>query len=114
MTKDLQPTEKEFFLLLEQKNEDASNYLYDRYSPLVYGIIVRQVKNEKIAAEILKRSFITIFRECKKIECLKQPLFSWLLLLTQKTITSSLDYNIKYTPEAISQNDGFNSVVSNN
>lgn len=77
--------ERQLLLLIQQKDKAAIGFLYDKYAPLIYGIILRQVKNEKIATTILQAAFVTIIKECDTLDCLKQSLFTWILKLTHKS-----------------------------
>ncbi|MCW3111440.1 MAG: polymerase sigma-70 factor [Segetibacter sp.] len=94
MTKTAKLTKKDLVLLLKQKNENAFSLLYDDYAPLIYGIILREVKNDALASEILKSTFINIFKESKNIDCVKQSLFTWLLSVTKKTAAAGFEVNI--------------------
>ena len=102
MSKTVQLAEKQLLLLLQQKNERAFSYLYDQYAPVLYGLIVREVKNEKLASEVLKRTFLNIARQCHDIGCIKKSLFSWLLTLTRKT--ASIDFNVDITFTSLTPN----------
>lgn len=84
-------------LLLQLKNNDknAFSFIYDKYSPLLYGLILRRVQNEKLAAEILKNAFIRIWNECKNIDCVKANLFTWLLSSTNKTALTDFKINLE-------------------
>lgn len=90
-------TEKELWLLLKQKSASAFSYLYDEYAPLIYGTIVREVKNPQLASDILKNTFINIVNECNHTDCIKSSLFSWMLQLTRTTaiqeFRTSLDFS---------------------
>ncbi|GEO08143.1 RNA polymerase sigma factor [Segetibacter aerophilus] len=81
-------------MALKQKDQKAFSYLYDQYAPSIYGVLVREVKNEQLAAEILKRTFINIIEECNNMDCIKQSLFVWLLMMTKKMAASSFNVNI--------------------
>lgn len=96
MTKCVKLTEKDFFLLLKEKNEQAFSYLYDTYAPLIYGVILREVKNSKLASEILQHTFIKIIKECNNIDCINPTLFTWLLLLAKKTANADFKINLDF------------------
>lgn len=42
---------------LKEGNADARKSLIDRFSSPLYGLIKRMIEDDKIAAEILKKSF---------------------------------------------------------
>lgn len=94
MTTDVKFTEKELMLLLNQRSPAAFTYLYDRYAPVIYGLVLKEVKNGQLASEILKTTFINIFKECKNLDCVKHSLFTWLLSLTRQTASSDFKIDI--------------------
>lgn len=71
--------------MIKLKDEKAFGYLYDKYSPLLYGFILNKVQDEKLATEILTKAFMQIWRECKNLDGIEQRLFVWLLSLTCRT-----------------------------
>jgi len=89
-------TEKELLMLLKQKNEEAFNYCYDHYAPLLYGVILREVGNERIASGILKSTFIKIFNSCKNPDCVKISLFASLLAGSKETAVREFKVNIDF------------------
>jgi hypothetical protein len=94
VAKTVQLTEKELYTALKQKDPKAFSDLYDQYAPSIYGIIVREVKDNHLAAEILKNTFVNIIDECNDMDCIKQSLFMWLLRTTKKIAGSSFNVNI--------------------
>jgi hypothetical protein len=79
-------SEKELINLLQKKNREAYVYLYDKYAPALYGVILKQVKNEKIAANVLSKGFQKIWHECDTVNCIKQSVFIWMYSLMYKEI----------------------------
>ena len=96
MIKSAKLTEEQLFMLLKQKNELGFSYLYDRYAPLIYGILLRETKNTRLASEILKNTFVSIVNECDNLDCIKQSLFTWLLVLMKKTAREDFKVNIDF------------------
>lgn len=85
----------EWLLLLQQKDESALSHIYDMYAPGIYGLLLRQVGNENLASKILKNTFVNIWNECEKADCIKQRLFTWILALTHKTALSDFKINLQ-------------------
>ena len=108
MTKSLPPTEKELLLLLKQKSEKAFSYLYDQYAPLVYGLILKKVRDEKLASDILSSTFINILEECNNPECVKQTLFTWILKLAKQTAAIKYKVDIDFRSFILSQKENLN------
>ncbi len=90
-----QSRDRELLLQLKNKDEKAFSYVYDKYAPLLYGVILKRVPNEKLASEILKRAFIKIWNECKNLDCVNENLFTWLLSLTNKTAVADFKINLE-------------------
>lgn len=82
----------DLLLMLKRKDENALSLVYDKYAPQLYGLIVKQVKSLQLATEILKRTFIKIWRECTNVDSIKQKLFTWLISLAHRT--ARIDFNI--------------------
>ena len=55
------PNEKELVLRLSQGNEQAFERIYNFYSARLYGHLLKLVKSESVASEILQHVFIKIW-----------------------------------------------------
>ena len=55
------PEERELLLELKEGNEAAFEQIYKFYSPRLYGNLIKLLKSEPIAAEILQDSFVKIW-----------------------------------------------------
>jgi RNA polymerase sigma-70 factor (ECF subfamily) len=56
-------TNEELFELMASKDEEAIKFIYDKYAPAIYGIILRKVKIRKEAHDILYRTFTKCFKD---------------------------------------------------
>jgi RNA polymerase sigma-70 factor (ECF subfamily) len=90
----------ELLLLLKSKDEKALSYVYDLYAPGMYGLILKKVKDEDLAAKILKCTFLNIWKECGKADCFKQRLFTWILSQTHKTALTDFKIDLNTSKEA--------------
>jgi RNA polymerase sigma-70 factor (ECF subfamily) len=63
------------------------NRLYDRYSGALFFIILDSVQSNKDSEEILEKSFLKIFECINEYEPTKCRLFTWMLKITNNTIT---------------------------
>ena len=63
---------------LKSRDVSALDYLYDHYSPALYGIIVRTVENEEIAEETLHDVFLRIWDQAEKYDETKATFFTWI------------------------------------
>jgi len=64
---------------LKSKSQSALDYLYDRYSGALYGIISRIVRNEEVAEEVLQDVFLKIWHKIGNYDSSKGKLFTWML-----------------------------------
>ena len=62
------------------KNGDKFSYaaFYDAYSAAIYGIILRMVKDEEVAAEILQDTFLKVWSYRDTYDSEKGRLFTWI------------------------------------
>ncbi len=75
--------EGELINLLKRKDMRAYDYFYDKYAPALFGFILRVVKNEEAANEVLHEIFTTIWFKINSYDPGKERLFSWLLKITR-------------------------------
>ncbi|MBC8110559.1 MAG: sigma-70 family RNA polymerase sigma factor [Verrucomicrobia bacterium] len=68
--------------------------LYDNYSGALYGIILKIVRTEEIAADVMQEAFVKMWKNIDSYERNKGTLFTWMLniarnLAIDKTRSSS-------------------------
>lgn len=54
-------------------------YLYDHYSPAIYGVIVRIVQKQEAAEEVLQDVFLRIWERFDSYDERKGRLFTWIV-----------------------------------
>lgn len=64
---------------LQQKERSALAYLYDHYSPTLYGVVYRIVEKEDIAEEVLQDTFVRIWDKIATYDPNRGRLFTWML-----------------------------------
>ena len=88
-----------------KRDSKALEALYDKYSPLLYTLIKRIVKEEKLAEEVLADDFVIIWQKTHLYNFDYKNVYSWLVLLTKnkavdtlrrKNNTESTEYNDEY------------------
>lgn len=77
--------EDELVMQLRNNSRTAFEYLYDNYSPALYGIILKIVKDEERASDVLQDSFLKIWRNIDKYWPEKGTLFTWMLNVARNT-----------------------------
>jgi len=90
--------EERIIQLLQQKDKRVVAILYDQYSPALYGVILRIVRSEEIAADVLQDSFVKIWKSAERYDRKKAKLFTWLLNIARNTaIDATRSAYFKYT-----------------
>ncbi len=59
------------------------DYLYHHYSGALYSVVLRVVRNEDIAQEVLHDAFLKIWDKIDTYDIVKGRLFTWMLNLTR-------------------------------
>lgn len=57
--------------------------LYDHHSDALFGVIIRIVKDEEIASDVLQESFIKIWQNSRSYDPSKGRLFTWLMRIAR-------------------------------
>jgi RNA polymerase sigma factor (sigma-70 family) len=78
-------TEETLVDLLKNKDQQALEYLYDHYSPAVYGIVLRIANSEKAAEKIFKEVFSEILKRITEFNFKTERFFDWLLRIARNT-----------------------------
>ncbi len=71
--------EPELIDLLRRKNPSALEYIYDHYSAALYGVVLRIVRQEAVAEEILQDVFLRVWDKIGSYDPSKGRLFTWML-----------------------------------
>jgi RNA polymerase sigma factor (sigma-70 family) len=64
---------------LQDKDQSALSYLYDQYSGALFGVIMRILKKEEVAEEVLQDVFIKIWDKFDQYDATKGRLFTWMM-----------------------------------
>lgn len=78
-------TEAELISSLKAGDESSFSYLYDNYSATLYGAILKIIRKESIAQDLLQEVFIKIFQNINHYDNSKGRLFTWMLRITRNT-----------------------------
>jgi RNA polymerase sigma factor (sigma-70 family) len=82
--------EQELVFLLKEKNSKAFNYLYDNYSPALYGIIRQIIDDSELANDVLQEVFLNIWRRIESYDPAKGRLFTWMLNIARNASIDTL------------------------
>ncbi|MGY2133942.1 RNA polymerase sigma factor [Hymenobacter sp. HD11105] len=64
---------------LRDREEAAMTLFYDKYSAALYGVILRIVKKEEIAEDVLQESLVKIWHSFHSYDASKGRLFTWVV-----------------------------------
>jgi RNA polymerase sigma-70 factor (ECF subfamily) len=78
-------TDQELQHLLHQQDRRAIEYLYDKYSDSLYGILLRMVRDEALAADIMQEGFVKVWRFGTQYDARQGRIFTWLLNIFRRT-----------------------------
>ena len=75
---------------LVQRDQKAFQWLYDQYSPALYGVVMRIVREEEQAQDLLQDVFVKIWKNLDAYDASKGRLFTWMLNVARNTAIDSL------------------------
>ncbi|MCZ2082820.1 MAG: sigma-70 family RNA polymerase sigma factor [Flavobacteriales bacterium] len=76
--------------LLMNRDEKGFNYLYRNYSGALYGVIIRIVRYEEEANEVLQDVFVKIWNSIKSFDDKKASLYTWMLNIARNSAIDRL------------------------
>jgi RNA polymerase sigma-70 factor, ECF subfamily len=77
--------EGDLVLMLQSKDERGFSILYDNYSSALYGVILKIVRTEEIAADVLQDAFVKVWKNIEGYNRTKGTLFTWMLNVARNT-----------------------------
>ena len=77
--------EGDLVVLLQSKDQRGFSILYDNYSSALYGVILKIVRTEEIAADVLQDAFVKIWKNIEAYNRTKGTLFTWMLNVARNT-----------------------------
>jgi RNA polymerase sigma factor (sigma-70 family) len=83
-------TEQELVRGLKARTQRVFSYLYDHYSPALYGVALKILNDENAAGDTLQEVFLKIWRNIDRYNEEKGRLFTWMLNITRNTAIDML------------------------
>lgn len=77
--------EKELVNGVKRGDKAAFEEAYDRYSPALYGVVLKILQDEAQAQDVLQDAFVKIWKKIHSYDDTKGRFFTWLLNLTRNT-----------------------------
>lgn len=81
--------ERELIEAIKAGSNSCLYQLYKMYAPSLLGIILKVIKFDDIAEDILQESFVKIWRSIHKYDAAKGKLFTWMARVARNT---AIDY----------------------
>ncbi len=75
---------------LTQRDQQAFQWLYDQYSSALYGVVLRIVRDEEQAQDVLQDIFVKIWKNLDAYDASKGRLFTWMLNVSRNTAIDAL------------------------
>jgi RNA polymerase sigma-70 factor (ECF subfamily) len=71
-------------------DEDALSLIYDRYSAMLFGVLIRILHDSQIAEEVLQDLFLQLWRKAGQFDATRGSLPVWLLVMGRNRAISRL------------------------
>lgn len=81
--------DQELIERLRRRDPDAMSDLYDRYSRIVYSVILRVVRNASVAEELAQETFLRAWSRAGDFDAARGKLVPWLLTIARNR---AIDY----------------------
>lgn len=86
-------------------DESAFATLYDRYSPMLFGMLMRILRDSQAAEEVLQDLFLQLWRKPGQFDVSRGSLPAWLMVIGRNRAISRL--RGRSTQEVLEHTDGF-------
>ncbi|MEL6923001.1 MAG: sigma-70 family RNA polymerase sigma factor [Bacteroidota bacterium] len=103
--------EKEIVSLLQAKDTRAVHLLTQNYSAALNGVVLRIVRDEELAREVLQDVFVKIWQNASKYQKGKGRLFTWMVNIARNTAIDTVR-SARYNREA--KTDELKPAIANN
>ncbi len=101
-------SEEEMIAFLSDGSEQAFQIVYDAYAPTLYGIVLKIVRQNEIAEDLIQEAFVRIWQRADRFDRAKGSLFTWMLNIARN---HSIDYiRSKYARNQSSTEHNFVSI----
>ncbi|HMR44220.1 MAG TPA: sigma-70 family RNA polymerase sigma factor [Saprospiraceae bacterium] len=69
--------------LLLARDEQGMRLLFEHFSPALYGIVLRIVRNEELARELLNDVFMKVWENIQSYDSSKSKFFTWMVRIAR-------------------------------
>ena len=75
---------------MQNSDKEFISLMYDHYADSLFGIVIRIMKNDTTAKNVMKDGFLKVWKNHKNYQAEKTKLFTWLLQIFRKTAIEHL------------------------
>jgi len=83
-------TEEQIIQWLQARDKRAVSAVYDQYSSALYGLVLRIVRTEDVAKDVMQETFIKVWKYSDRYDPQKGTLFTWLINIARNTALNTL------------------------
>jgi RNA polymerase sigma-70 factor (ECF subfamily) len=83
------PEERDLIARLQRRDPQALAELYDRYGKMAYSLVLRVVRDQAIAEDLVQETFLRVWNRVHSIDSEKGALGPWLLAIARNR---AIDY----------------------
>jgi RNA polymerase sigma-70 factor (ECF subfamily) len=83
-------TEEELVALLRSGSREGFNYLYNNYSAVLYGTVLKIVHDEETAQDVLQEAFVKIWNNIGQYDNTKGRIYTWILNIARNAAIDKL------------------------
>lgn len=102
----------DLIVLFQQGNMLAFEHFFDLYSPALFGLICRIVKDHELAGTILHQSFVDIWQNKGCYNSEKEPLYTWMTGFARRNALAATGQKVAIAVHANESNHEASSGVS--
>jgi RNA polymerase sigma-70 factor (ECF subfamily) len=84
------PSDVDLMLGIQSGDADALSQLYDRYNGIMKALILRIIRNETEADDLLQEVFMEIWKQAKNFSAQKGKPLGWMVTLTRRRAIDAL------------------------
>lgn len=77
-------------------DQKAFATLYDKYAPVIYGVISKTISDSKDSEELLQEIFMTIWHKMPLYDGTKQHLYTWMYTIARDLIAKNVSLHPAY------------------
>lgn len=85
-----QVNDQELVAMLRKQDSQGMSLIYDKYSAALYGVVLKIVRSEEAAQDVLQEAFLKIWKNGATYDDTKGRLFTWMLNITRNTAIDAL------------------------